>query len=72
MKITLDEYRNGLACLFVRRGSEHPCAKLTPDLVKAIRVNRHGKSDSVWAAELGVSRESVRDARQGRTWSHVR
>ncbi len=67
--ITADEYRK-TARLYVKRGVDHPYAKLTPELVREIR--KSGKSNAQFARELGVSRESVRDARNYTSWSHVR
>ncbi len=69
--ITLQEYRN-TAHLYLRRGEEHPCAKLTAEKVRLIRKNPHGLSDPQMAAQLGVSRESVRDARTYTTWRNVK
>lgn len=66
--ITLDEYRN-TARLYVRRGAAHPYAKLTPERVREIRNG--GKTDTQFAHEFGVSRESVRDARIYESWRHV-
>lgn len=67
--ITLEEYRN-TAYLYVRRGADHPCARLTPELVRQIR-----QSDAPCtqlAQQMGVSRESVRDARNYTTWRNVK
>ena len=67
--ITLDEYRNA-AYLYVRRGEDHPCARLTPDIVRKIRQS--DMNNEQLARELGVSRESVRDARNYTTWRSVK
>lgn len=68
--ITLQEYRN-TAHLYVRRGEEHPRAKLDAEKVRLLRRNPRGLSDAQLAAQLGVSRESVRDARNYTTWRNV-
>lgn len=51
------------------RGERHHEACLSEQQVRCIRTC--GKFDSEIAAEFGVTRESVRDARIGTTWSHV-
>lgn len=48
----------------------HPMAKLTPEIVKEARNSP--LSDRQLAAKHGVLRERIRDARLGRTWSHVK
>ena len=68
--ITRQEYLAS-ARLYVRRGVDHRSAKLTPEIVQNLRINRHGKSDATWARELGVARETIRDARTGATWANV-
>ena len=46
-----------------------PHRKLTEESVRAIRSST--KTDQAWADSLGVSRQTVSDARTGRCWSHV-
>lgn len=67
--ITLDEYRN-TAYLYVRRGGDHPCARLTPETVR--RIRQSDLTNGQLAQQLGVSRESVRDARNYTTWRSVK
>ena len=51
------------------RGEKHYQAKLTEDIVREIRQG--GFTDKEWAKHLGVSRQTVQDARTGRTWGHL-
>lgn len=67
--ISLQEYRN-TAYMYVRRGEDHPCAKLTPALVRQIRQS--DMNNEQLAQEIGISRESVRDARNYTTWRSVK
>lgn len=53
----------------IRRGSGHGNSKLTEDAVRAIRSSPDAASRL--AALYGVSRETIRDARSGKLWSHV-
>lgn len=52
------------------KGEAHYGAKLTAAGVVAIR--RSGLSNAALARELGVAEETVRDARNLRTWKHVK
>jgi hypothetical protein len=52
-----------------RRGSRAPGAKLTEAAVRLIRVT--DVPGSLLAAALGVSKSTVYDVREGRTWQHV-
>lgn len=55
-----------------RRGATHHASKLSSDTVREIRATpRSQKTDKQLALELGVSRETVRDARTGKLWRHV-
>ena len=47
-------------------------ARLTEAIVAAIRAAAGERSDQSWAAALGVDRSTVRDARVGNTWRHVK
>lgn len=64
-----DMLARGRTLRFVRAGRGNPRARLTEQIVRAIRVD--GRPDSVIAAELGVSKTAVVYARTGQTWSHV-
>lgn len=60
------------ACLrgSIATGEDKPNAVLTAKLVQSIRASQ--KSNKDWAAELGVAATTVRDARSGKSWRHVR
>ena len=51
-------------------GEKHRDAKLTEAIVREIR--RSEKSTGELAKELGVDRKTVREARNGVTWRHVK
>ena len=51
-------------------GTRKKNALLTEEVVVAIRASSRSNGD--WAAELGVHKDTVRDARRGRSWRHVR
>lgn len=56
-------------------GTEHvgeraPAARLTDELVRAIR--RRDKSAYKWAQELGLGLNTVTRARSGKTWAHIK
>lgn len=56
----------------VKRGTCHHASKLTPELVRQIRASKHYRGfDGDFARRHGVSREAVRDARNGKLWRHV-
>lgn len=55
-----------------RKGEEHSNAKLTIDTARKIKTGGFGGlSDPMIARLLGVSRETVRDVRNGKVWSHA-
>lgn len=53
-------------------GLPSPFARLTDDQVRAIRAATGTRTDVSWAAELGVSAWTVRGARSGKTYRHVK
>jgi hypothetical protein len=55
--------------LTARRGSDHPRAKITPEIVRAIRDRRN--SVKQLNAMYGVTKSTVDNVRQGRCWAHV-
>jgi hypothetical protein len=69
--VTREEYRLGGAIDVARRGTDLPQSKLTPDLVRSIRINWHGKTCSKWADELGLHKRTILNVWSGKTWSHV-
>ena len=56
---------------FALRGNRLPHAKLNPETVRAIRVNRHGWTAKKWAQHLGLHIRTVEGVRSFRTWKHV-
>lgn len=56
----------------MRTGEASPFAKLTDAIVERIRKQAVRKTDAAWADELGVDRTTIRNARVGKTWRHVR
>lgn len=53
-------------------GEQHPMARLTNDLVVALRKRRNdGASISTLAAEFNVSRMTASRAAAGKSWSHI-
>lgn len=53
-------------------GERHPEAKLTAHLVRRIRATAGKVSLRDWAAALGVDKATIRHARNGTTWRHVK
>lgn len=51
-------------------GSRKRNARLTDELVAAIRAS--DRPSKTWADELGIHRDTIDDARRGRSWRHVR
>lgn len=51
------------------RGSDHPRAKITPEIVRAIRDRRN--SVKQLNAMYGVTKSTVDNVRLGRCWAHV-
>lgn len=56
----------------LQEGLPSPFARLTDDQVSAIRAAAGKRTDVSWAAELGVSAWTVRGARSGKTYRHVK
>jgi hypothetical protein len=54
-----------------RLGNDLPRAKLNPDLVRQIRVNRHGWTAKKWAEHLGVHKNTIDRVRSREYWYHV-
>lgn len=51
------------------RGTDHPRAKITPEIVRAIRDR--SKSAKELAALYGVGKATIDNVRLGRCWAHV-
>ena len=56
----------------LRHGELHGNSKLSAERVREIRSLPDAKSDELFAARFGVSRETVRDARLRKSWRHVK
>lgn len=54
---------------FARRGNELGHAKLTPELVKAIR--EPGRTAKQWSLELGLHVRTIEAVRSYKTWRHI-
>lgn len=64
-------FRTGLRTPTI--GESNGCAKLTEDLVRAIRESRSsGVTQQAIANKLGIARATVSLAERGKTWGHVR
>lgn len=53
------------------RGNRLPHARLTPDDVRAIRRNYHGRTARQLAAQYGVHHRTIEKVRAYETWGHV-
>lgn len=56
--------------LFHSFGEKHGFAKLTDELVIAIR--RRDRTLADWSRELGITQTALCSARKGKTWRHIR
>ena len=56
---------------FASRGNDLPHAKLTPDIVRDIRINKHGKTAAQWAQLLNVHIRTIEAVQSRKNWSHV-
>lgn len=66
------EYRCGGAYLRAKRGNELPHARLTPESVRAIRVNRMGETFKQLAKRFGVHYRTIQKVWYRETWAHVK
>jgi hypothetical protein len=57
---------------FHPKGTDLPNAKLTDDIVREIRINRHGLTDKQQGEKYGVHRQLVYRVRNYLSWAHVR
>jgi hypothetical protein len=55
----------------VRRGTDNGAARLTPDIVRAIRLRFRPGMASVLAKEYGVSDMSIHNVVKRKTWKHI-
>lgn len=56
----------------VPMGTGMPNARLNDEVVRQIRAQATTKQDAEWAAELGIHVSTVRLARIGKSWRHVK
>jgi hypothetical protein len=54
-----------------KRGNDLPQAKLNPDLVRQIRINRYGWTAKQWADHLNLHHRTIDKVRDFRSWRHV-
>lgn len=54
-----------------KRGNDLPHAKLNPEMVRVIRLNRYGWSAKRWAEVLGVHVRTIKRVRDRKSWAHV-
>lgn len=52
-------------------GPDNPQSKLSPEQVKACKINRHGEPARVWADRFGVSLTTVYKIWHRQTWVWV-
>ena len=69
--MTRDEYILHGAAFTAKRGKDLPQDRLTEDEVRAIRINRHGRTARQWADDLGVHIRTIDKVRDGRSWAHI-
>lgn len=69
--MTRHEYQLYGAKATALRGNDLPHAKLNPDLVRAIRINRNGWTAKQWADKLGLHVRTIDKVRDRRSWEHV-
>jgi hypothetical protein len=59
------------AILIAPRGLDLPQSKLTPDLVREIRINRHGLTARSQSDKYGVHIRTIEQVRLYKTWRHI-
>ena len=69
--ITLREYRQRIR-EFLPCGEQCANHILTESQVRAIRENVENKSTAQWGRDLGIPRGTIRDAKNYKTWKHVK
>ena len=69
--MTRDEYLTGGSYMVAKRGNDLPQAKLNPEIVREIRLNKKGETAAQWAASLGVHQRTIDKVRDRRSWAHV-
>ena len=66
-----EQYLCGGSYITAKRGNDLPHAKLTPDVVREIRANRHGITAKQWADRLGLHVRTIDKVRDRKSWSHI-
>lgn len=56
---------------FAKRGNDLPHAKLNPEKVREIKINRKGETAKQMAARHGVPYRTIEKIRSGETWKFV-
>mgnify|MGYP003427074103 CR=1 FL=1 len=69
--MTRHDYQNGGALESVLRGRDLPQSRLTESDVRAIRINRNGKTAKQLASDFGVHYRTIEKARAYETWTHI-
>jgi hypothetical protein len=64
-----DKMQKGRHVYGVSLGEKHGNAKLTEEIVRAIRVS--DETDAQLSKRYGISRSSIYAARRRQTWKHV-
>lgn len=59
------------AAFMARRGLDLPQSKLTPDLVREIRINKQGLTARDQAEKYGVHHRTIEKVRYFETWRHI-
>ena len=59
------------AVFTARRGLDLPQSKLTPDLVREIRINKQGLTARDQAEKYGVHHRTIEKVRYFETWRHI-
>ena len=54
-----------------KRGVDLPQSRLTPGIVREIRINRHGMTAKEQAKVYGVHFRTIQDVLYYNTWRHV-
>jgi len=67
---TADMIAKGRRAVAVPKGERHFKSKLNEDLVREIRAS--DEPNTVWAKRLGLGVTTIREARTGKKWKHVK
>jgi hypothetical protein len=59
------------AIIIARRGLDLTQSKLSPELVREIRINRHGLTAKAQATKYGVHYRTIEKVRHYETWRHI-